>query len=367
MATLDASDALTSAPTHDPSAAVAEPAAGRVLAGGFLMGLANLVPGVSGGTMILALGLYDRFIGAVAELSTFRWSKRLFVFLALVAVGLAVAILGLSGLAVELVTNHRWIMYSLFIGMTLGGVPELLKLIGRFRWQEVLAAFAGLGAMAWLAYGMQQTELDRSFVVFMLVGAIAASSMILPGISGSYILLILGLYEVVVGSASSSALREDFAGSMAILGPVALGAGLGIALLSNVLKFFLARFKGPSHALLLGLLLGSVLGLWPFQEAVHPELVSKPRRKAVALLVEGRTPAEVEEERGYVFEPGEAELLAETYAGKSPGELKAFSEELQYFRPGWIQMAVALGLLVGGFLLTRLIGVREEPERAPQA
>ena len=353
-------------PAGDPAprpTLAGDPAPGRVLAGGFLMGLANLVPGVSGGTMILALGLYDRFIGAVAELSSFRWSKRLFVFLALVGAGLVVAILGFSGLAVELVTNHRWVMYSLFIGMTLGGVPELLKLTKPFRPQEILAAVAGLGGMAWLAYGMQQTELDRNFVVFVAVGALAASSMILPGISGSYILLILGLYEVVVGSASSSALREDFSGSLAVLVPIGIGAALGIALLSNVLKFFLTRFRGPSHALLLGLLLGSVLGLWPFQEAVHAELGVKARRKAVALLVQGKTTAEIEAERGFVFEPGEAELLGETYAGKSPGELKRLAEELEFFDATAGQGAASLGLVLLGFLLTRLIGVREkQPE-----
>ncbi len=189
----------------DPTGSTPEVAAPRVVLGGFLMGLANLVPGVSGGTMILAVGLYDRFIGAVAELSSLRWSRGMFVFLALVAAGLGVALVGLAGPAVYMVGHHRWAMYALFVGMTLGGVPELRRLAFpdfESRTGGAVAAVLGFAAMAYLAWAMSGTTLPHTTAVYVAMGAVAASSMILPGVSGSYILLIFGLYDVVVGSLS---------------------------------------------------------------------------------------------------------------------------------------------------------------------
>jgi len=318
------------------------------------MGLANLVPGVSGGTMILALGLYDRFIGAVAELTTLRWSLRLFTFLALVCAGAVTALVGLAGVLVDLVVEHRWIMYSLFVGMTLGGVPELVRLTRPFRPQELVAVLAGVGLMAWLAFGLGDQAFPESIGTYVLMGALAASSMILPGISGSYLLLIFGYYELIVGSVSRDALSEDLAGSLRILVPVGIGAALGIGLLSNLLKFVLARFRGPSHGMLLGLLLGSVLGLFPFQEPVHPDLADKQTRKAVeALVVDGTPAAELPE-----LDPARAEELRGRYAGKDRGELKKLSLETESFRGSAGQWAAALALLAAGFGVTQLLGYR---------
>ena len=92
--------------------------------------------------------------------------------------------------------------------------------------------------------------------------------MILPGISGSYLLLLFGLYETVIGSLSRDELLGNTAASLAILAPVGVGAALGIGLLSNGLKRLLERSSRATHGALMGLLLGSVLGLWPFQEPV---------------------------------------------------------------------------------------------------
>ena len=99
------------------------PPAVRSLVGGILMGFANLVPGISGGTLILAVGLYDRFVGALADLSRMRPTRDGIVFLAWVGLGAVLAVVTLSSLLVNLVIDHRWAMYSLFVGMTLGGVP----------------------------------------------------------------------------------------------------------------------------------------------------------------------------------------------------------------------------------------------------
>ncbi len=337
-----------------------EPANVRVLFGGLLMGVANLVPGVSGGTMILALGLYDRFIHTVAQATSLRWDAAMFRFLALVLAGAAVAILGLSSPAVWLVTEHRWIAYSLFVGMTLGGVSELWKVIKPLGMKEIVPGGIGLGLMAAFAWGMSGTVLPQNFIVLTLVGALAASSMILPGISGSYILLIFGLYDVVVGSIRPSELMGDFSASFSILLPIGIGVALGIGGLSNVLKVLLEKFERPTHAALLGLLLGSVLGLWPFQESVDPDLSPKAQLKSVQLVLEGNSLAEVEAETGIAITEGDAREYAQRYAGMTGADLKLAAMQLERYAPSGGRMGLAVLLFAGGFLMTRMLGGSRE-------
>lgn len=346
---------MTDDETQPPTAPAS---AARCVTGGVLMGLANLVPGVSGGTMILAMGLYERFIAALADATRLRLSRDTLVFLALVGVGAAVALVGLSGPAVMLVTEHRWVMYSLFIGMTLGGAPELFGACKPLAPAPLVAFLAAFALMASLAWGLQGAQVPETTATFVLMGVLGASSMILPGISGSYMLLIFGMYDVVVGSLSSGALKESPMESAKVLVPVAVGAALGMALLSNLLKHLLARHPVTSHAALLGLLLGSVLGLWPFQQPVNPELAQKPFRKGVLMLVQGEELAAVNAKYALELDESRAAELRATYAGMNAGDLKQTGDELERFDPQASQIGIALGLFVVGFSLTRLLGRR---------
>ena len=332
----------------------------RTFVGGVLMGAANLVPGVSGGTMILAVGLYDRFINAVADVTRLRLKPATIVFLGIFAVGLVIAVLGLSSPAVWLVTEHRWIAYSLFIGMTLGGVPALLELVKPLSGTALLAILVGVAAMIGVNQGLSDTALPHTIPVFLIMGALAASSMILPGISGSYILLIFGMYDVVIGSVRPRELMENPAESLAIVVPVGIGVVVGIGLLSNVLKFLLARYSRASHGVLMGLLLGSVLGLWPFREAVHPELVSRDGVGAVQMLLEGEEMSAIEEERGILFDAETAARLRTEFAGASKGDLKRAGLELEKYSPSVSRIAISIGLVVLGFLLTMMLAPRSK-------
>ncbi|QDV08065.1 hypothetical protein Poly30_36010 [Planctomycetes bacterium Poly30] len=344
-------------PSSPGDASVNAPASPvRAFIGGVLMGLANLVPGISGGTMILAIGLYDRFIGAIADVTRLKLRRETLLFLLALGIGLASAVLLLSGVAVRLVSEHRWAMYALFIGMTLGGAPELLQRMKPVRISGILAFAAGLGVMVWFAFQSGKTQLGTDMPTLIGVGAAGASSMILPGISGSYVLLILGMYDTVIGALSISEVREAPMESLRIIGPVVLGAAIGIALLSNVLKAVLTRFSGPSHGALLGLLVGSVLGLYPFREAVHPELSHRPTRKAIeAVVLKDRSVAEIAAAASALSET-ELEQHVQTWRGKSKGEMKTASLELRRFDPTGRHIASALGLFVLGVFLTRLLG-----------
>ncbi len=135
--------------------------------------------------------------------------------------------------------------------------------------------------------------------------------------------------------------------------PVGVGAVLGIALLSNLLRWLLRSASGPTHGFLLGLLLGSVLGLWPFQEPVHPELSHPQRRKAVeALVLDGQAPHQIQERTGVALGDAEAARLQRDYGGLSKGDLKRLSGELRRTEVRPAQGGMALGLAALGFLIT---------------
>ncbi len=180
--------------------------AARSTIAGVLTGLAALVPGISGGTMLLATGVYPHVIRGVAEVSTFRFRLATLLLLGCVLGGAVTAILGLASVAGYLVVHHRWVMYSLFIGLTLGGVPLLWRMLRRVDATLVLAALAGLGAMAAVALVEPATSAGASgdgaqgYVMVFLAGLAGASAMILPGVSGGYLLLVLGQYVVVLAA-----------------------------------------------------------------------------------------------------------------------------------------------------------------------
>ena len=248
-----AEDEEPDGPHHyeDPTEHMPLPMLGvRGAIGGVLMGLANLVPGISGGTMLLAAGVYPGFIRAIADVTTLKLRLRSLLLLGTIAGTAALGILLLAGVMRALVIEQRWVMYSLFIGLTLGGVPLVWRLArpatpGVFAGAAV--AFAGMIAMQ-LGLGSGAAGGEASTPFLFLSGLAGASAMILPGVSGGYLLLLLGQYEVI------------------------LGVVFGIVGVSNLLRWLLDRFEKPTLGALLGLLLGAVVGLWPFEAPVPPEV-----------------------------------------------------------------------------------------------
>lgn len=314
----------------------------RCVAGGMFMGLANLVPGISGGTMLLAAGVYRRFIGAVSELSTLKFRGASLAVVALIGLSALAAIGLFAGGMKYLVIEHRWVMYALFIGLTLGGVPILHKLAKPIDARAVAGTVLGVALMGATLIISPDQNAQRDSMAFMFVAGIAgASAMILPGISGAYLLLLLGVYLPIldaVDQAKDAVGARDFSAMMAqwrVIVPVGLGVVIGIAGVSNLLKWLLVKFEKATLGFLLGLVLGSVLGLYPFREYVEP---IKPTVLAEAEMVEA----------------GEEPLI-----GKEDWPLKTYA-------PAWWQVAASIGLIGAGFAMT--MGVawigREKPAKA---
>ncbi len=250
------------------------------------MGLANLVPGISGGTMLLATGVYPGFVGAIAELTTFRFRRRSLLLLGTVALTAALAILLLAGPTRRLVIEQRWVMYSLFVGLTLGGVPIVWRLARPATsgvWVGAALGLAAMAAMTWIAPPGSAGGGTSSGMLF-VAGLAGASAMILPGVSGGYLLLLLGQYLPILAGvdalkrgilaplANGAAPDAELArAGLAVAIPVGLGVAAGVVVVSNAVRWALARFPKPTLGILLGLLVGAVIGLWPFQRGVAPE------------------------------------------------------------------------------------------------
>ncbi len=246
------------------------------------MGLANLVPGISGGTMLLAAGIYPRFINAIADITRFRFRFQSLVVLGSVVAAAGISILLFAGLLKDLVVEQRWVMYSLFIGLTLGGVPLVYKMVKPLSGKSIAAAVVAFAAMVGLAllqqYGIAGSG-SKSFLMMVVAGLAGASAMILPGVSGGYLLLLLGQYVPILGGIDrlKDALKAgDISAAMepglSVVLPVGVGVVLGVVVVGNLLKWLLEKHREPTLGALLGLLLGSTIGLWPFQVGVAPQV-----------------------------------------------------------------------------------------------
>jgi len=253
----------------------------RLAIGGVFMGLANLVPGVSGGTMVLALGLYEHFIGAVSDLTRLRFSARPIIVLAMLFGIGVVTIFSLSSTVQWLMETFLPGMLALFIGMTLGGVPLLYKEIRPFSPGSVVGAAEGVVVMALVAFVLRPEAVNVTWPLLFFGGVLGSAAMILPGISGSYLLLVFGLYVPIIAGVSefkdalkTMDLSELINVGFQVILPVGLGVVAGIVTLSNVLKWLLARWHRLTVGFLLGLLVGSVLGLYPFKAPSVDKLVS---------------------------------------------------------------------------------------------
>ncbi len=254
---------------------------------GILMGLANLVPGISGGTMILIMGLYEDFIDAVANITRLKFTRRSLLLLAVIGSMAAVSILGLSGTLSRLVATQPVIMYGLFIGMTLGGGPMLFRMASPWRTSTIVAMLAGIGLMfaihfaggdiekptdaekaarkAMIERGEYDLKIDYSRDV--VAGVLGMSAMVLPGISGAYMLLILGRYEQILSAISLgksyvlSMGQDGDVNAFRIILPVGIGVILSVVLVTNLLKWLLKTHEKPTIGCLLGIVLGSAVTL----------------------------------------------------------------------------------------------------------
>lgn len=270
----------------DTTAPFTARSAAMQLVRGFCMGMADIVPGVSGGTIALIFGIYQRLIdnvrmgaralGSLVKLDARSALDRLrdveWLFLIPLGAGVLGALVSLSHLIEGLLEEYPEEMAGLFLGLVAASVIIAAQMVGT--WDSRTLAIAGVvGVVAFAGLGLQSGAVeDPSLLAFFGAGAIAICAMILPGISGSFLLLMLGMYAPVLGAVTD----RDLASLLA----VAIGATIGLALFSSLLGWMLHHHADPLLAAVVGLMIGSVRVLWPWPNGVG--IISEDEAESVS-------------------------------------------------------------------------------------
>ena len=260
---------------------------------GFCMGAADVVPGVSGGTVAFVLGIYERLVATIRDVAralagAVRLDRRGFVdglravdwwFLLPLLAGIGLAIVSLAQLIERLLDDHPVHMAGLFFGLVLGSIAVALRHVrthgvGRF------AVIAVTSAVTFVVLGFRSGPVaDPGLAFLFLGGAIAVCAMILPGISGSFLLLMMGLYDYVLDLVNERVVLE--------LGVFALAAVIGLASFSSLLSWLLAHHHDTVMAALIGLMAGSLRVLWPWPDGTETTELSAPAGSVAAPVLFG--------------------------------------------------------------------------------
>lgn len=237
------------------------------------MGAANVIPGVSGGTVALITGVFERIINAIKSFDAHALKllfkgrfKELFkhidlFFLLALGLGMIISIVSLARILEFLFDSYPVYVWAFFFGLILASVYYVGKTVSKWSFSVVVLFIAGAAIAIVISFLNPATQND-SFIYLFICGVVAVSSMILPGLSGSFVLILMGNYELVMIDAVNHA---DFA----VLLPVIIGGVVGIMVLSHVLSWIYKKYKNQTVALLTGFILGSLSILWPWKNEVY--------------------------------------------------------------------------------------------------
>ena len=248
---------------------------------GMFIGIANIIPGVSGGTIALSMGIYDKLIGAVSNFLK-DWKKSVLTLLPIL-IGCGIGLIGFTFAIEYLLSEHTFVTCMTFIGLILGGLPVLIRQLGK----KLRARGGGIGASGILAFlilfafaillplmGTDQEVLKTLnptpglILIMFLIGIIASATMVIPGVSGSLVLMILGYYYGIIESIKSflealkaldiPALTHGFL----ILAPFGIGILLGIFLIAKLITFLFEKYGVQTYCAILGLILSSPFAIF---------------------------------------------------------------------------------------------------------
>ena len=235
---------------------------------GFFIGIANIIPGVSGGTLAITLGIYEKLIGAISHF--FKNFKENLKFIIPIAIGAVLSILLLSNVISICLEKYTLATILFFIGLILGGVPLLNKKIkGKYKNISNIVVFLitfsfviGLGLLTGENVVSFNSMNIMDYILLFLVGVVAAATMIIPGVSGSFVLMLLGYYKPIVDTISSLTKFNNIANNMFILLPFGIGVLIGIVAISKLLEYLFKKFETKTYFGVMGFVLASIITIF---------------------------------------------------------------------------------------------------------
>ena len=230
---------------------------------GLIMGISDVIPGVSGGTIAVLLGIYDRLIASINGILSKEWKKHI-GFLIPLGIGILTAIFLFANIIEWLFEHYPGPTQFFFLGLILGVLPYLFHKAdarNKFKGNHILLLIIGIAIVASMAFfnpnegDVIQKVTGTTYVLLFFSGFIASSAMIIPGISGSFMLLLIGVYATIISAISN--LQLD------IIAVTGLGIVIGIVVMSKVINYFLTNYYTATFAIIIGLVIGSVFVVFP--------------------------------------------------------------------------------------------------------
>lgn len=234
---------------------------------GFFIGLANIIPGVSGGTLALTLGIYEKLIGCISHF--FKNLKENIKFILPIGIGAVIAILSLSHLISFCLDNYVLPTILFFIGAILGGLPMLIKKVSghKITISNIIIFLITFGIIILLLFLNSETEVSFQnmniidYLLLFVVGIVASATMVIPGVSGSAVLMTIGYYKPILNIVKNLTDFSSLGSNLAILIPFGLGVLVGILLIAKVLEFLFKNFEVKTYYGVLGFIVASIIAI----------------------------------------------------------------------------------------------------------
>lgn len=240
---------------------------------GFFMGIANIIPGVSGGTLAITMGIYEDLIKAVSHF--FKNLKKNILFIVPIGIGAVLAIALGSKIISFSLEKYPLPTILFFIGLILGGFPMLYgKVEGSFHPKNVFIfclTFAFIIGIMFLKTGkdVQLNDLDlMGYILLFIVGVIAAATMIIPGISGSFMLMVMGYYEPILHTINELTSFKNIGHNISIFIPIGFGILIGTIGIAKIIEYLFKKYEVPTYYGIMGFVLASIIGIFASTEGI---------------------------------------------------------------------------------------------------
>ena len=258
---------------------------------GVFMGIADAIPGVSGGTIALLLGIYEELISTISGLNFglitklknngFKsfWESLNGNFLITLVLGIVISLILFVKISANLLSSHPLYVWSFFLGLILATVYVIYKLIESWNLVNIISTLLMIVFSILLTSDSLNISDDTNLFYILICGIIASSAMILPGISGSLILVILGVYKILVEALDNLDIK--------IITSFIVGAVIGVISFSKILKWLFKNYKSLAYSIMLGLVIGSIEKIWPWNKSFSAELSNIDLFVSISLVILG--------------------------------------------------------------------------------